>query len=102
MTEYVVGRVDEFKEGVGLAVKAGGRTIAVFKIRDRFFAINNTCPHKGATLCEGEVINDRYIVRCPWHHWNWQLDTGQLEADSRQRLRRYDVKVDDDQVVVYV
>jgi nitrite reductase (NADH) small subunit len=100
MVEYVVGKVDEFRNGVGIAVKAGARTIAIFRLGERFFAINNACPHKGASLCEGEVLIDRGIVRCPWHHWNWQLADGQLEADTRQRLRSYEITVDDGQVVV--
>jgi 3-phenylpropionate/trans-cinnamate dioxygenase ferredoxin subunit len=100
MTDYVVGKIDEIAEGRGIAIEAGGRQISVFRIADAFFAIANSCPHKGASLCDGEVLVEKRMVRCPWHHWNWQIDTGRLEADPRRRLRTYPVLVDGDDVIV--
>jgi NAD(P)H-dependent nitrite reductase small subunit len=98
MTEYVVGKVDDIPPGKAIAVAAGHRTIAVFRVGDRFFALSNVCPHKGASLCEG-VIEDG-VVRCPWHHWNWRLVDGTLESDPRQRVRTYEVAVDGDEVIL--
>lgn len=102
MAEYVVGKVDEIAEGKSVAVQIGQRTIAVVRSGGKFYAIANRCPHKGASLCEGEVVVEAGIVRCPWHHWNWKLAEGQLETDPRQKLRTYPVKVDGDEVLVQV
>lgn len=102
MQEYVVGKVDEIPDGKGIAVQAGRRTIAVFRIGREFFAIHNTCPHKGASLCEGTVVCEEKVVRCPWHHWNWSLESGKLEPDPNQGLRTYEVAVDGDDVIVRV
>jgi nitrite reductase (NADH) small subunit/3-phenylpropionate/trans-cinnamate dioxygenase ferredoxin subunit len=100
MTEYVVGKVDEIAPGTAVAVQAGRRTIAVFRVGDEFFAVNNACPHKGASLCDGELVVADKVVRCPWHHWNWQLGDGKLESDPRQGLRTYEVSVDGDEVIL--
>ena len=100
MTEYVIGKVREFAPGASVAVQAGQRTIAVFRIGDEFFAVNNACPHKGASLCDGEIIAADKVIRCPWHHWNWRLDVGKLESDPRQSLRTYEVAVDGDEVIL--
>jgi nitrite reductase (NADH) small subunit len=100
MTEYVVGKVDDIPPGTAIAVQAGPRTIAVFRLGDDFFAVNNACPHKGASLCDGEVIVEEKMVRCPWHHWSWRLPDGKLQSDPRQRLRTYEVAVDGDDVIV--
>jgi NAD(P)H-dependent nitrite reductase small subunit len=100
MTEYALGKVSEFPPGKGVAVQAGPRTIAVFRVGDRFFAIANRCPHKGASLCDGEILIEEGVVRCPWHHWNWQLDNGRLESDPRQRVRAYEVAVEGDDVIL--
>jgi NAD(P)H-dependent nitrite reductase small subunit len=100
MTDYVVGKIDEIPAGTAIVVQAGRRTIAVFRVGDDFFAVNNTCPHKGASLCDGEIIVEEKIVRCPWHHWNWQLEDGKLQSDGRQGLRTYQVAVDGDEVIV--
>jgi NAD(P)H-dependent nitrite reductase small subunit len=100
MAEYVVGKVDEFASGKAVAVQAGRRTVAVFRVGDDFFAISNVCPHKGASLCDGEILIEERMVRCPWHHWNWQLDDGKLESDPRQSVRTYEVAVDGDEVIL--
>jgi len=102
MAEYVVGKVDEIPEGKAIAVEAGRRTIAIFRVAGKLYAVANRCPHKGASLCDGEVVVEDGIVRCPWHHWNWQLEDGKLEADPRQALRTYPIVLDGEDVVVTV
>src|SRR3954451_15523268 len=80
-------RFCEFAPGAAVAVQAGRRTIAVFRVGGEFFAVSNACPHKGASLCDGEIIIADKLIRCPWHHWNWRLYDGKLESDPRQSLR---------------
>jgi nitrite reductase/ring-hydroxylating ferredoxin subunit len=53
VAEYIVGKLSDLPPGTAIAVTAGHRTIAVFRVGDDFFAINNACPHKGAALCDG-------------------------------------------------
>lgn len=100
MREYIVGKLADLPDGRGVAVEAGRRTVAVFRIGTEVFATANSCPHKGGSLSEGEVLCQEKIVRCPWHHWNWRLDDGALEPDPRQRLRLFDVAVEGDDVIV--
>jgi nitrite reductase (NADH) small subunit len=100
VVEYVVGKVADIPPGSAIAVTAGHRTIAVFRIGNDFFAINNTCPHKGAALCDGEIIVKERVVRCPWHHWSWRLHDGRLESDPRQSVRTYPVAVDGDELIL--
>jgi nitrite reductase (NADH) small subunit len=100
MIEYVVGKIDDIRPGTAIAVQAGRSVIAVFRLGERFFAVNNACPHKGASLCDGEIVLQDRLVRCPWHHWNWRLDDGRLESDPRQRLRTYEVAVEGDEVIL--
>ena len=102
MTEYVVGKVGDIAPGTAVAVKAGPRTIAVFRVGDAFYAISNVCPHKGASLCDGEIVVEDGLVRCPRHHWNWRLEDGTLESDPRQRVRTYQVTVDGDELILTV
>jgi len=100
VTDYVVGKVSEIAPGAAIAVQAGRRIIAVFRVGDEFFALTNACPHKGASLCDGEVMAAEKMVRCPWHHWNWRLADGRLESDPRQGTRTYEVAVDGEDLIV--
>ncbi len=105
MKEYVVGKVGDIPDKKGIAVNAGGRVIAVFRVNGSYYALHNTCPHKGASLCDGEVRIDPQsaaVVRCPWHNWAWELETGKLDLDHRQEIRKYEVFVDGEEVVLRV
>ncbi len=102
MTDYLIGRTEDFIEGKPITVEAGRRTIAVYRLQNEFYAISNACPHKGASLCDGHVVLKEKIVRCPWHHWNWKIPDGRLEADSRQQLRTFNVVVEDNSVIVRI
>jgi NAD(P)H-dependent nitrite reductase small subunit len=101
-TEYVVGKLQDLPQGRGIAVSAGKRVIAVFRVGDRVYAMHNRCPHKGASLCDGLVDAERGQVRCPWHNWPWQLDSGAFAVDPREHIRTYDVRVVDDTVILRV
>lgn len=96
--EYFVAKENDILEGGSVAVQAGSRTIAVFRVQGKFYAILNRCLHKGGSLCEGTVVKDRKVVRCPWHLWDWSLETGHLEAYPRKRMLVFDVRVVDGEV----
>ncbi|RVV98135.1 Rieske (2Fe-2S) protein [Mesobaculum littorinae] len=111
MGRHVICRVDEIPEGKGKRVDVEGRSIAIFNRGDgRFSAISNTCPHEGAELCWGKIaafadatgpgqyttVEDREMVRCPWHGWEFDLETGRSYCDpKRVRVKAFDVSVDE-------
>jgi nitrite reductase/ring-hydroxylating ferredoxin subunit len=98
--DYVVGRVEDIPDRGSALVRAGRQLIAVFRDGTTFYAIHNTCPHKGGHMCQGEFEPDNRMVRCPIHLWGWDLARGELETDPRQTVRTYPVKVVDGQVVL--
>ena len=51
-------------------VVVNGRHVALFRLGDEFFAIDNLCLHRGGPLCEGFIDND--VVTCPWHGWSYK------------------------------
>jgi len=109
MARHVVARLDDIPPGHRRLVDVNGRAVVVFNLGGEFFALNNRCPHKGGSLCEGKqtglvqssVPGDyRYsrrgeIIRCPWHSWEFDIRTGQSWCDpQRLRARRYTVSVE--------
>jgi 3-phenylpropionate/trans-cinnamate dioxygenase ferredoxin subunit len=100
--EYLVGKLDDIPDGRSVAISAGRRVVAVFRLGREVFALANTCPHRGASLCEGKILTKEKVVRCPWHHWNWHLDSGALDVDPQQKLRTYEVAIEGDDVIVRV
>src|SRR5579863_6666388 len=72
MAEFrTVCRVGDLAPGEGRTVEVGGKLIAVFREGNRYFAIDDVCPHMGASLSGGYLESG--IVTCPWHAWRFRL-----------------------------
>ncbi|GAA4700852.1 Rieske (2Fe-2S) protein [Pseudonocardia yuanmonensis] len=107
-TRFVVGRVDEIAPGERRIVQAGGREIGVFNIDGRFYAMLNRCPHLGAPLCEGGVVNQidspvpgevsldtgQTFVTCPYHNWEFDVEDGRSYWNPRMRARSFPVALE--------
>jgi nitrite reductase (NADH) small subunit len=100
MRDYLVGRLDELPIGKGAAYQIGHRSIAVFRTEDKVRAISNQCNHRGAPMCDATLSSDGNVVRCPWHNWAFNLDTGQHCLSPAERIRTYDIRVEGDYVIV--
>jgi nitrite reductase/ring-hydroxylating ferredoxin subunit len=109
MDKHVVASVAEIPPGGRKLVNAGGRAIVVFNLAGEFFALSNRCPHRGGSLCHGQLTglvessepgHYRYsrrgeIIRCPWHSWEFDIRTGKSHCDpQRLRVRNYAVSVE--------
>jgi nitrite reductase (NADH) small subunit/3-phenylpropionate/trans-cinnamate dioxygenase ferredoxin subunit len=93
---HFVCRVGELTEGKGKAVQVGDKLVAVYCVGGEYFAIDDVCPHMGASLSEGEVADG--IVTCPWHGWRFRLADGTWADNPRLKIGCYAVHVVDDQV----
>ena len=80
-----VCRVGEVPEGEGKTVTVGGKLIAVFRTGGEYHAIDDMCPHMGASLSGGYVENG--IVTCPWHAWRFRLERRRLGGQSAHQDR---------------
>jgi nitrite reductase/ring-hydroxylating ferredoxin subunit len=79
MGEFVkVATTNEIAAGQAKLVEHGGRRIAVFNIDGRFYAVDDTCTHRGGPLSEGFVQGDE--VTCPWHGARFKVSSGEVLA----------------------
>jgi nitrite reductase (NADH) small subunit len=88
--------------------------VAVFNVGGRVFAVENSCPHQGGPLCKGRVSGarlptapyenrydgERPILTCPWHGWEFELESGKALFDPAIHVPCFDVRIDGDQVVL--
>ena len=74
-------------------ITANDRDIAVFKSDGQFFAIDDRCPHAGASLSSGHV--EAGIVTCPWHAWRFRLCDGAWADNPRVKTTNYPTEVID-------
>src|SRR5438874_5826973 len=99
MAEFqTVCRVGDLPAGESRTVELGGKLIAVFREGDQYFAIDDVCPHMGASLSGGYV--EKGIVTCPWHAWRFRLADGAWADNPRIKIGCYPVRVEGDEVQV--
>ncbi|TVZ06777.1 Rieske (2Fe-2S) protein [Trebonia kvetii] len=87
----VVGKVSDFANGDRKIVEVNGKSIGVFRVDDRFYALRNRCPHQFGPLCMGTLApraisggpgdvrldSGPPLLACPWHGWEYDIATGQ-------------------------
>lgn len=101
MPEYqTVANVSDIPEGGAITVQCGQKLVAIFRQNGQFHAIDDVCPHMGASLAGGEVRNG--VVTCPWHAWRFRLSDGTWVDSPRLRIGCYAVQVVGEEVQVQI
>ncbi|MEK6323943.1 MAG: Rieske (2Fe-2S) protein [Acidobacteriota bacterium] len=101
MSDFVkVANTSDLQPGQAIVVEISGRTIAVFNVDSQFYALDNTCVHRGGPLGEGFVDRNNLTVQCPWHGWIYSLATGASPIDSMAKVEKFEVKVEEGEVKV--
>jgi nitrite reductase/ring-hydroxylating ferredoxin subunit len=93
-----VAEPGELGEGQARVVEAEGRTLALFNVDGRFYALDNACAHRGGPLGEGDL--EGRLVVCPWHGWRWDVTTGSNANNPAVKMAGYPVQVDSGGVYV--
>ena len=96
----MVARTTDIEPGAGAVVDVGGRRLAVFNVEGVFYAIDNSCPHRGGPLGEGDLVGA--VVRCPWHGYRYDVRTGVHQVNASFKVPCYPVTVEDGAVFVDV
>ena len=106
---FPVCKASELPIGSKKIVQAGNKSIGVFNVHGKYYALRNSCPHQFAPLCLGRVTGttapskvneyiwekDGEIVRCPWHGWEFDILTGRsIFNPHKVRVKTYDVTVE--------
>ncbi|MFB6160650.1 MAG: Rieske (2Fe-2S) protein [Haloferacaceae archaeon] len=105
--EYKVGTVEEVpSDGTCLVAEVAGTEVGVFRVDGEFRAVTNYCPHQAGPLCEGvvrgrmvggddgwawEFDEDASVVECPWHGWEFDVETGTNVQDDRYAVPTYEI-----------
>jgi nitrite reductase/ring-hydroxylating ferredoxin subunit len=93
MAEFLkVAKADELSPGQARRVEVRGKRLALFNIDGNFYALEDTCTHKGGPLSEGKIAGDQ--VTCPWHGAKFNIRTGAvLGLPARQGIVCYNVRL---------
>jgi nitrite reductase (NADH) small subunit len=116
-----VARTADFPDGSLKIVSIDGTEIGVYHHRGNYYAYRNLCAHQGGPACEGllmpqvqEVLGpdrsfqrmgfnyDEWHIVCPWHGWEYDLQSGEMVGDRKFRLKKYEVAESEGEIHVLV
>jgi nitrite reductase (NADH) small subunit len=95
---HKVATVDELARGSTKKVEVEGDEIAIFNFNGIFYAISDTCPHRGAPLSEGFLEAEK--VFCPWHCFDFNLKTGECTTVPSLSVRTYELRVEGNDIFI--
>lgn len=104
MADFVkAAQVSDIADESGIRVDVEGKRIALFRVGESFYAIDDTCSHEEASLSEGTLYldEDEPQVECPKHGATFEISTGQvLTLPAVRSVKSYETKVEGDSVLV--
>ena len=98
MARVCVGKSGDVPAGEGRVVEAGGKSLALFNVGSAFYVLDNSCPHRGGPLAEGDL--DGLVVTCPWHGWRWDITSGANANNPAVRVACFPVSVEHGEIFV--
>jgi len=84
-------RKDEIPAGSIREFQVEGKTLAIANVEGKFFAIDNTCLHRGGPLAQGPLHGK--VVTCPWHAWQYDVTSGQVVQNPAAGVACYNLEV---------
>lgn len=99
MSEYFeIANVQDLAVGDKKMILIGDRRIAIYRTAKGIFATDNSCPHRGGPLAEGDLMGDEIV--CPWHLWNFNVETGATSITAELCLVTHEVKIEGEKILV--
>ncbi len=88
-----VARLSEIPEARGLAVALEANSVALFKVGDAVFAVDDACVRCGSSLASG--LLDGPVVRCSACGWRYDVITGRTVGVPELRIDTFEATVSD-------
>ena len=102
MAEFVkAAKTDEIAPGQSKMLEVNDKKIAIFNVAGSFYAIDDTCSHRGGSLSQGMIEGEK--VTCPWHGAVFDIRSGEvLGPPAPKGVAWYNIRVDGVQIEVEI
>jgi nitrite reductase/ring-hydroxylating ferredoxin subunit len=74
VTERKIGTLQKLQSRRIQCITVDDSQFVLIYYHQTFYALENTCPHKFASLCTGHLRGDQIV--CPWHGAEFDIATG--------------------------
>lgn len=93
-----VARLSDLDARGRAVVRVDGARVALVRVDGHLHALEDTCPHRGGPLSEGDLAGG--LLHCPLHAWPFDVRTGLCPERPGVRVRIYEVRVDGEHILV--
>lgn len=118
MADIKVGKINDIEDGGHKVFATSGKEVGVFRLGDKLYAYENHCPHAGGPVCQGKIFgkitetfdeemrsqglsySGKKNIVCPWHAYEFDIETGFHAGDGSVRLKNVPVAVKDGEIVL--
>lgn len=101
MPFITIAKIEDVLPGKGKCIQVGNKSIALFRIDEKFYALDDYCPHQGAPIANGYLTAKD--ITCTWHGATFDLATGKgLSGPCGGGITPYSVRVVDDAIEIDV
>lgn len=116
--EVAVGALTDIADGDCRIFAIATVEVGVFRVGDRIIAYENICPHAGGPVCQGKIFNrveelltsekkslglrfsTRRNIVCPWHGYEFDIETGCHPGDRALKLKPVKVNVREGRIFI--
>ncbi|HLT31124.1 MAG TPA: Rieske 2Fe-2S domain-containing protein, partial [Myxococcaceae bacterium] len=88
----------DLPDGTRRRVLIGSRPLVVVRVALRWYALDDTCPHRGGELSQGDLGG--FLLHCPLHAWPFDVRTGRCPEQPTASVGTYPVRVQDGELRV--
>jgi len=93
-----IAREGDVPEGTGATFSVDDRLVALFHTIDGYRAIDDLCPHMGASLGSGAL--EGTVVSCPWHAWRFDVCSGNWVDNPKLHVASHEVRLEGNEIQV--
>ncbi len=93
--------VNDVPENEGKSFTIDGISVALFKVANEFYALEDRCSHVNVPISGGYVHQREKCVACPWHGAQFDLKTGKVVTPPAcEDIKSFEVSIEEDKVLI--
>ena len=93
-----IANINDVPAGNSKLVMVEDIPIALFNLNGQIHAWDNRCPHRGASLADGNISNSR--IQCKFHLWEFDVETACSLANPALKVKTFPVSVKNGEIFI--
>ena len=93
-----IAKVDDIPIGATKLVFINDTPIMLFNIKGKIQAWDNRCPHRGASLADGNILES--TIQCKFHLWEFDVEVACAVENPDIKVRTFFLEVENGDIFI--